>query len=396
MDGVWSVTDLVGYLAEIFNEDPVLNGVWIQGEISNLSQSTAGHAYFTLKDSSAQIKCVLFKGPGRGQSNLLQHGGNVLIHGRVSIYEAQGTLQLYVDQVQRAGIGALHLQFEALVARLKDEGLFDQDRKRDLPALPRRIGVVTSPQAAAFQDICRVLQLRFPAVEVVLAPTLVQGVDAPSQIVAAIKRLARYPDIDVIIVARGGGSLEDLWAFNDEAVARAIAASPIPIVTGVGHETDTTIADYAADLRAPTPSAAAAAVVPDRDELMAQVQALHQELRQQMMGYLAQQRAATSLFQRELSLRSPLRRLDQYRLRIDELLQVSLERVQHHLSIARAQLDSQAGQLLLLDPLRTLDRGFALVLDQRGRLIRDVADLHTGETVRIRMRDGETAAIIVN
>jgi exodeoxyribonuclease VII large subunit len=279
MDGVLSVSEVVGYLSEILQEDDLLRALWIQGETSNLSISSAGHCYFTLKDRTAQLRCVLFKHAARGQTGSLENGAQIIVHGRLGVYEAQGNVQLYVDQVQRAGLGALHLEFEALKTRLEEEGLFDPARKRPLPILPRTIGVVTSPQAAAFQDICRVLQARFPAVEVVLAPTLVQGAEAPAQIVAALRQLGQQGGIDVIIVARGGGSIEDLWAFNDEGVARAIVASPIPVVTGVGHETDTTIADFAADVRAPTPSAAAAAVVPDREDVLVQVRAFRQDLR---------------------------------------------------------------------------------------------------------------------
>lgn len=394
MDGVFGVAEVVYYLRDIIDEDVVLSGLWIQGEVSNLSHSSAGHTYFTLKDETSQLRCVLFRNAGRGQASLLKHGTHVLTHGRIGIYEAQGSVQLYVDLVQQAGIGALHRRFEELRERLREEGLFDDGRKRPLPPLPARIGVVTSEQAAAFQDICRVLSERYPIAEVVLARTLVQGDEAPMQIASAIRRLGDRGDIDVIIVARGGGSMEDLWAFNEEVVARAIFDSPVPIVTGVGHETDTTIADFVADLRAPTPSAAAAAAVPDREELLGQVLALHGELRQTMRDQLSQQRAGIAALSRELALRSPERRMAQNRQRLDELQLVLRERVLHHIQIKGERLRSRHTQLKLLDPLRTLERGFAIVTDGEGTIVRDGAALRSGQAIRVRLRDGSVPATV--
>lgn len=394
MDGVFTVGEVVRYLRDILDEDVVLSGVWVEGEVSNLSHSGAGHTYFTLKDTDCQLKCVLFRGSARGQAALVKHGGQVLAHGRVSVYETQGSVQLYVDLVQPAGIGALHRRFEALCDALREEGLFAEELKRPIPALPRRIGVVTSAQAAAFQDICRVLEERFPAVEVVLAHTLVQGEDAPAQIVAALEHLGALGDIDVVILARGGGSLEDLWAFNDEHVARAVRACPVPVVTGVGHETDTTIADFAADLRAPTPSAAAMAVVPDRQELLGQIATLEVELRRVVVERMARERAQVALLARELELRSPMRRVEQQRQVLDELALVLRERALHHIMVKGERLRSRHLQLKLLDPLRTLDRGFALVTDGEGRIVRDIAAISAGDSIGVRLRDGSFPATV--
>jgi exodeoxyribonuclease VII large subunit len=394
MDGVLSVSEVVGYLSDLLQEDEVLCALWIQGETSNLSISSAGHCYFTLKDRNAQVRCVLFKHAGRGQAMLLENGAQMIVHGRFGVYEAQGSVQLYVDLVQRAGFGALHLEFEALKARLEAEGLFDPARKRALPALPRTVGVVTSPQAAAFQDICRVLQARFPAVEVILAPTMVQGVDAPAQIVAALQHLGQRGDIDVIIVARGGGSLEDLWAFNDEEVARAIAASSVPVVTGVGHETDTTIADFAADLRAPTPSAAAAAVVPDREEILAQVFALQQDLRAAIEGLLASWHTGLQAAARELAMLSPMRRIEQYHQQLDEMLGIAHERMYHALHLRAEQVRSSKAQLLALDPRRILERGYALIESQDGYIVRSVVLLRPADHIRVRLHDGTVPAVV--
>jgi exodeoxyribonuclease VII large subunit len=392
MDGVFSVGDVVRYLRDLLDEDVMLSGLWIEGEISNLSQSSSGHTYFTLKDEECQLKCVLFRGAGRAQAGLLKHGAHVLVHGRVGVYETQGTVQLYVDLVQTDGMGSLHRRFEELCDRLRAEGLFAEAHKRPLPAMPRRIGVVTSAQGAAFQDICKVIANRFPVVEIVLAPTLVQGEEAAAQIVAAILHLATIDRLDVIIVARGGGSLEDLWAFNDERVARAIVASPIPVVTGVGHETDTTIADYAADVRAPTPSGAAMLVVPDRQDLLqrisAQVDALERAMSERLRRYQATMDAAA----RELAIQSPSRRIAQQRQRIDDLAGLLQERVLYGIALRGERLGASHTQLKLLDPVRTLDRGYAMVTGEDGTILRAVAGLQQRDRILIRMRDGSIPA----
>ncbi|HVC81710.1 MAG TPA: exodeoxyribonuclease VII large subunit [Chloroflexota bacterium] len=394
MDGVFTVAEVIRYLSDILGEDVVLSGLWIRGEVSNPSLSSAGHQYFTMKDAESEIQCVIFRTRGRGRLPTIRQGDHVVAHGRLGVYEAKGKVQLYVDLVQQEGIGPLHQQFEALCARLRDEGLFDIERKRLLPVLPRRVGVVTSPQAAAYQDVLRVLSARFPAIEVVLSPTLVQGEDAPTQIVAAIARLAAEPGIDVILLVRGGGSLEDLWAFNSELVARAIAASPIPIVSGVGHETDTTIADFAADLRAPTPSAAAGAVVPDRLELLSQIAALSEDLGDTMRADLTERRNALRRARLDLDLNSPVRAIDQRRQRIDELVDLGRDRLRHHLELQHERRRGAESQLLLLNPLRILDRGFALVTQVEGRIVRDAHTLRPQEPVTIRFRDGEVSATI--
>jgi exodeoxyribonuclease VII large subunit len=395
MDGVFTVGEVVRYVQDILTDDLVLSGLWVSGEVSNLTTSSAGHTYFTLKDAVGQLRCVFFRPGGKRAKTLaLKQGDDVLAHGRVGMYEAQGNIQLYVDLVQQAGVGPLHLQFEQLCARLQDEGLFDAERKRELSVFPRRIGVVTSPQAAAFQDICRVIASRFPAVEVVLSPSLVQGAEAPRQLVAALGRLTEIADIDVIIVARGGGSLEDLWAFNDELLARTIVASPIPVVTGIGHESDTTIADFAADLRAPTPSAAAAAVVPDRRELLVRVTEVTRQLGEEIDSRLTNRRARLSATGKDIVAWSPLRTIQQRRQRIDDLLQVGRDHVVHHLRIRSEQLHGEERGLHLLSPVLTLDRGFALVLREDGVIARDAAELQTDEALRIRFRDGEVGVLV--
>src|SRR5215210_2357791 len=274
---ILTVSQLNAYLREALDADEILQDLWVEGEISNLSRPASGHWYFTLKEGDAQIRAACWKSYVARIPTLPTNGDAVLAHGRVSFYEAGGQLQLYVDMIRPAGVGLLHARFEELKARLDAEGLFDPSRKRELPPLPRRIGLVTSPSGAALRDILNVLGRRYPLAEVLLSGCQVQGDGAAETIVEALFALYDQ-DVDVIIVARGGGSIEDLWAFNEEIVARAVFASPVPIISGVGHETDTTIIDYVADLRAPTPSAAAELAAPDIGVLAGDLAALAEQL----------------------------------------------------------------------------------------------------------------------
>ena len=266
----FSVHEITRYIHDLFDADDMLADVWVRGEVSNLTKARSGHWYFTIKDATAQLRCVMFRGAARTVRADVDTGDEILVHGRVSVYDARGEYQLYADQIEAVGsLGDLHVQFEALKAKLDTEGLFDPARKRPIPTFPKRIGIVTSPGAAAWHDMQNVLRRRFPIVELILSPTLVQGAEAPPQIVAALEKLNRRSDVDVIIIARGGGSLEDLWCFNDETVARAVAASRVPVISGIGHEIDFTIVDFVADLRAPTPSAAAELATPNRGRFTA-------------------------------------------------------------------------------------------------------------------------------
>ncbi|HEY7832672.1 MAG TPA: exodeoxyribonuclease VII large subunit, partial [Ktedonobacterales bacterium] len=271
------VSELTRYLKDLLAEDPYMNDVWVRGEISGYTQAASGHRYFSLKDESAQLRCVMWRGSA-AYAPPLRNGMAVVAHGRLSFYETRGECQLYVDAVEDAGIGLLHLRFEELKARLDAEGLFDDARKRPIPARPAVVGLVTSPTGAALRDMLRVLRARCPLVSVLLAPTLVQGEGAAERVAAAIDALNAHGAAEVIVVARGGGSLEDLWAFNEEPVARAIARSHLPVITGVGHETDFTIADFVADYRASTPTAAAIACVPDGAEWRRAVREAREQL----------------------------------------------------------------------------------------------------------------------
>ena len=267
-NNILSVSQLTTYLRGLLESDEILQDVWVEGEMSNFSRPSSGHLYFTLKDQDAAVRCVMWRNAAMRLASLPREGLAVQVHGSMSVYEVSGQVQLYVDTMKPAGEGALYQEFLRLKAKLEAEGLFDPERKRPLPALPRTIGVVTSPTGAAFQDMLNTISRRYPVAEVILSPTLVQGIDAPASIVAALVNLNKQAHPDVILIGRGGGSIEDLWAFNDEAVARAVAASEAPIISGVGHETDFTLSDFAADHRAPTPTAAAELATPDKVELL--------------------------------------------------------------------------------------------------------------------------------
>ncbi len=385
-----SVTQVTRYVKSLLDGDYVLQDLWVEGEVSNFKVSSSGHAYFTLKDDQASLRCVMWRSDVGRLAPQPQDGQAVLAHGYISVYEAGGAYQFYTDRIQLTGVGRLYLEFEALKQRLAQEGLFDAARKRALPALPRRLGVVTSPTAAALRDILNVLARRYPLVQVVLSPTLVQGDQSPPQIVAAIQALNEQADVDVIIVARGGGSLEELWAFNDEGVARAIAASRVPVVSGVGHEVDFTIADFVADLRAPTPSAAAELVVPDRAELQALVRGQRMRLAGALQRQLAGQRQSLAHVTHALRRNAPLGRLQNLRQQVDELSQTGALGLRHLLTLRRAQLDGLVGRLATLSPFATLERGYAIVRHgETGRVVTSVEQVAAGQPLAVRVRDGE-------
>jgi len=412
--------------------------LWVEGELSNVARPASGHVYFTLKDDAAQIRGAFFRQRQRGPTIGLKNGDRVLVFGRVSLYEARGDYQLIVEQVEAAGEGALKREFDRLKRKLAEEGLFDEDRKRRLPALPRRIGVVTSPSGAAIKDILSVLARRFPAIPVVIYPAAVQGDAAPGELLAALDRANRRAECDVLIVGRGGGSLEDLWAFNDEALARRIADSEIPVVSAVGHEVDFTIADFAADLRAPTPSGAAELVVPDSAEWLRNFEVFEQRLgrlgrrlleeREQTLDWLErrllQQSPEATLVRQQQSLEdygrrlrdlmhkrlletrnalrrhetqlakhSPALRIEQQSSRLTHMHDRLTARIQTLLDSRRHRLSLGARALDGVSPLATLGRGYAIVSDaDSGKVVRRAAELDPGNTIRARLGEGSLTA----
>jgi exodeoxyribonuclease VII large subunit len=383
----------MGRIRATVEADPLLTDVWVEGEVSNFSQAASGHCYFTLKDAAAELRCVMWRDVAQALRDLPGDGDRVLAHGHVGVYERRGSVQLYVDHAEPSGVGALYREFERLRAQLEKEGLFAPERKRPLPRFPRRIGVVTSPIAAAFRDILDVLSRRYPLAQVLLAPTLVQGDQAPDQIVAALERLNARDDVDVIIVARGGGSLEELWAFNEERVARAVAASRTPLICGVGHETDYSLADFAADCRAPTPSAAAEIATPDQEELRGQIASLTGQLGIALQTTLKEYRWALMEQAGALRYLSPAAQLTQARQRTDDLAARTREMLVHELSLNRERLAALRGQLEGISPLATLGRGYAIVrrlVD--GEAVQSVGQVTSGDALGVRVSDGEFEA----
>jgi exodeoxyribonuclease VII large subunit len=385
---VYSVADLTAYIRALLESNENLMSVWVAGEVSNVSRPSSGHVYFTLKDSAASLRCVIWRDQASRLAAPLRDGMALEAHGSVSVYEQGGQYQLYVDGLRAAGEGLLYQEFLRLKAKLEAEGLFAEERKRPLPELPRVVGVITSPTGAALQDILNTLRNRCPLVRVVLAPAAVQGENAPAQLVAALTALNRFVQPDVILLARGGGSLEDLWSFNDERVVRAIAASSAPVISGVGHETDFTLADFAADLRAPTPTAAAVMAVPDKEELSSWLDGQAARLRQE----LANQIGARHLNLREIDMRleqqSPRWHIHQGMQRLDDLSLRLRTAVRTGLKTEPARLVSIVSRMDNLDPARVLRRGYALVQDSAGGLIRSLKRVQLGQNVRVSLQDG--------
>lgn len=390
---IYTVRAINAYIRQKLDADMTLQDVWLEGEISNWKQAASGHIYFTLKDSGAAIRCVIWRSQAHQLIYMPQREGEaVLAHGRISVYEVGGNYQFYVDDLEPAGQGALHAQFERIKTRLEAEGLFDSDLKQPLPKFPQQIGIVTSPDAAALRDILNVLRRRYPIARIILSPTQVQGETAPSQIVAALKTVAQHP-VDVIILARGGGSLEDLWAFNDETLARIIAACPVPVITGIGHETDFTMADFVADVRAPTPSAAAELASPDGFELKQNLAAYQFALSDRMQQIIGDAQTRLKGQLSALKYLSPQTAIGHYRQRIDTLLGRADKTVTHQLALHRQRVETLASQLEALDPNATLLRGYAIV-QKAQHVVTKVDDVNRGDTIAIKVSDGEFGATV--
>ena len=388
---IYGVSQVTAYLRDLLSYDELLSDIWIEGEVANLRRPGSGHSYFTLRDGNSSLRCVLFRN-SRGATHL-QDGAAVVAHGRVTLYEVRGDLQLVADVIQPEGVGELQLRLEQLKAQLEREGLFEESRKRPLPVFPNRIGVVTSPTGAVWQDIRTVVGRRFPLVELVLAPAMVQGDAAAETIIEGLEVLNDEADIDVIIVARGGGSLEDLWPFNEEAVARAVFSSRIPVVSAVGHETDFTVCDLVADVRAPTPSAAAEMVVPDRMELLQRLSTSVHRVEGSVTQHLGVSTSDLGLLWTRLERAVP--EIDQIRLRVDDQLDEARRLLSHKVELSRNQVDRLGTALRTLSPLDTLRRGYAVVVDRKtGKVLSAARDTQPGDSLDITLNEGTIAVSV--
>ncbi|HEV7215857.1 MAG TPA: exodeoxyribonuclease VII large subunit [Chloroflexota bacterium] len=390
---ILGVADVTRYIKELFLLDPVVGDVWVRGEVSNVSRPASGHIYWTLKDGAAQLKCVMFRREALFQAMLPEAGSEVLAHGRIDVYESAGAYQFYVDLLERQGIGVLYAQFEALKRRLEAEGLFAEERKRPLPERPKRIGLVTSPAGAVLHDVISVLSRRWPHADLIVAPARVQGQEAAAEICRALDCLAQLDGVAVIIIARGGGSIEDLWAFNEEAVARGIAACVVPVISAIGHETDFTIADFVADLRAPTPSAAAELVAPCIEDDRQMLTELTARLANAADAGLEEHRQRLNSLRGRLATRAPLVQIRRERQQLDEIDGGLRYRLQTRLAADRRRLHSVRRQLDLLDPLGTLQRGYAIVRrTSDGAIVTSPAQVAAEDTLDMHVAGGHIPA----
>ncbi|WP_054708471.1 exodeoxyribonuclease VII large subunit [Bacillus sp. JCM 19041] len=432
MNQAWTVSEATRYIKQLLEDDPQLPEVWIRGEVSNFKQHSRGHMYFTIKDDASRMQAVMFAGHNRFLRFKPENGMNVLIRGEINVYEPYGQYQFYAKEMQPDGIGSLHVAYERLKKQLEEEGLFAQERKRAIPRFPKHIAIITSPTGAAIKDMMTTLKRRFPQVRVTLLPVLVQGDAAPSSIVRAIEQASLAGIFDLLIVGRGGGSIEELWAFNEEAVARAIVSSSAPVISAVGHETDFTISDFSADLRAPTPTAAAELAVPDYRDLLTQTQALNQRMRRSLHERLQKEQVRLERISRSYAFRYPKQLVEQKEQQLDQLLD-RLNRVIHqevlekkqkytylHRSIARQHprlrlqqlrkehrdkeqrlvrgmqlelngkkqlLGSLISNLELLSPLKIMDRGYSLAY--RGdTLVKSVHDANINDRINVTLKNG--------
>lgn len=392
---VLSVSQLNRYVKSRMDADENLYNVFLVGEISNFTNHyKTGHFYFSLKDEEAQIKAVMFRGNAAKVKFRVENGLRVIVRGRVSLYEAAGSYQVFVDDMQPDGAGALQLAFEQLKEKLKNEGLFDETHKKPIPKYPKRIGVITSETGAAIQDILNILSRRYPLAEVILAPVLVQGEGAPEQLVAAVERFNRLACADVLIIGRGGGSAEDLWAFNDERLAYAVYRSEIPVISAVGHETDFTICDFVADLRAPTPSAAAELAVPNQSELYTELAALQARLQNSVLAALQTERQSLALLKGKSVLQNPSVYFDTLRMRLltaNNAFEASRQRILHQ---AHLRLQANAAKLQSLSPLSVLARGYAVAELADRTVLQSVTQLQKGDAFILQFADGKADCVV--
>ena len=392
MAEIYSVSQINAYIKYMFSGNSLLNHVYVKGEISNCKYHTSGHIYFTLKDGAAQIACVLFAGRRAGISFRMEDGQNVIVFGSISVYERDGKYQLYADEVRLDGIGRLYEEFEYLKKKLGAEGLFNSEHKQEIPRFAKRVGIVTASTGAALQDICQIAKRRNPYVQLILYPAKVQGEGAADTVVRGIKALDGR--VDVMIVGRGGGSIEDLWAFNEEKVARAIYECQTPVISAVGHETDTTIADYVSDLRAPTPSAAAELAVYDVRLLLENLADIHGDMANRMVLKFQEKRMLIKQKKLMLERFHPRYQLQQKRLRADELAEKLTGSMKEKINRKRQQVALAAQRLKGLSPVERLEGGYSVVSRKDGLVVKEISQVSSGDKILVDVTDGTISALV--
>lgn len=392
---IFTVSDLNNCIKTMFDHAPYLNNVCVVGEISNFTNHyKTGHLYFTLKDENSLVKAVMFRTYAMNLNFVPQNNMKVLVYGRVSVFERDGVYQIYATAMEQFGVGDLYLKFEEMKKRLSSEGLFDDEHKKQIPPFPKRIGIITSPEAAAVADMKNIISRRYPLCEIHIYPALVQGPYAPKELCDGIIHFDNDKNCDVIIIGRGGGSIEDLWAFNDEKLARTIFACKTPVISAVGHETDFTICDFVADLRAPTPSGAAELAVPDITELKSQLEMTKEALSMRMTAIITSKNSQLSVLKERQSLKSPMFYVDKRQ----ELLMDAETRIETHISriieIKKALLSENAARLYALNPMSVLSRGYSAVFDEKGSVISSTKDIKRGQTINLTLCDGTAKATV--
>ncbi|OLS03942.1 exodeoxyribonuclease VII large subunit [Tissierella creatinophila] len=388
------VSELNNYIKKIFSSDMILSNIQIEGEISNFKKHISGHLYFSLKDNNSLIKCVMFRGDALNIVSNLAEGQKIIAEGYVSIYERNGEYQLYIKKIKDNGVGELYEAYENLKIKLENEGLFESRFKKELPFLPSNIGVVTSPTGAAVHDIINIINRRFPSCKITIYPSLVQGMNAPKEIIKALKFLDNNEAIDLIIVGRGGGSMEDLFCFNDEDLARCIFNLKTPIISAVGHETDFTIADFISDLRAPTPSAAAELAVPDVEHLSHNLNSLYYDLKNSFKKHLRYRENSINIIKGELKYNNPYLKLRNNRQDLDMLLKDFVSSTDNNINEKFKSLVSLENKLQLLNPLLALENGYGILTNKDGDIIRSVESLKLNDIINIKIKNGELKVIL--
>lgn len=386
---VLTVAQLNAYIKQIIDGDRILAGVWVKGEISNFTNHyKTGHFYFTIKDPDSLIRAVMFKSAAAKLKFLPENGMKVVVRGRVSAFVRDGQYQIYVEAMEPDGVGSLYIAFEQLKRKLEAEGLFAPARKRPIPKIPTRIGIITSPTGAAVRDMINITRRRFPYAKLILFPSLVQGPDAPAQLIGGVSYFNAARSVDVIIIGRGGGSIEDLWAFNDETLARTVAASVIPVISAVGHETDFTICDFAADVRAPTPSAAAELAVPDTAELLRKINNIVGHMELALTKNIGMRRTQLSQLAKSRALTSPQNFIDDKRMVLLSLASRMEQEMKLSLTDKRGRFASLTASLEALNPMSVISRGYSAVFDDSGKLIKSTRQIKKGDRFRFRTTDG--------